>query len=77
MSDALSFLLKLRTRAQQSLSVATGAPDHDASFAFPFLIELIPLLEPRHVLAQDVKTDSHLRCIDDTRANLPYVDIWV
>jgi hypothetical protein len=62
---------------RRSLSVTTDAPDHDASFAFPFLIEAIPLLEPLHVLAQDVEVDSHFRCIDDTRANLPCIDTLV
>ena len=52
-------------------------PNHNASLAFPFLIETISRLEPFYILAQGVEVDSHFRRIDDTRANLLRVNIYV
>ena len=52
-------------------------PNHNASLAFPSLIETIPRLEPFYILTQGVEVDSHFWCIDDTRANLPRVNMYV
>ncbi len=74
MSDALSFLVELKINVSMMVS-QLHAPNYNAPFAFPLLIEAIPCLEPFHILAQDVKVDSQFWCIDDTRANLPCVNM--